>query len=449
MPTSFSNHYRCPDELAEFGITGALSAEAGYFTFRDAICYGRQNGGPGCADVTETLPDVSDRVEHDGTQVRLPFDLSEIVTNLQQERYCTFSEDYLQKFTASTTSQNLYYMIRPFLPVPVRKHLQKLRLSGWDRIAFPRWPVDFTVETLMERTMALVLKSSGLQKMPFVWFWPDGAPSCGMMTHDVEDRAGRDFCDHLMDLNDSYGVKSSFQLIPEVRYEVSASLLDRFRSRGFEVNVHDLNHDGRLFHNRKQFLQRASRINDYVKAFGSRGFRAGAMYRQQQWFDALEISYDMSVPNVAHLEPQRGGCCTVMPYFVGGILELPLTTIQDYSLFHILGDYSINVWKQQIDLIMARNGLISFIAHPDYLIDGRAREVYMGLLAHLRRLRDERKVWMALPGDVDRWWRSRSQMTLVKVGNSWCIEGPDRERARLAYATLENDRLVYKMDGVS
>ena len=53
----------------------------------------------------------------------------------------------------------------------------------------------------------------------------------------------------------------------------------------------------------------------------------------------------MSVPNVAHLEPQRGGCCTVMPYFVGDVLELPLTTIQDYSLFHILGDYSTTLWK--------------------------------------------------------------------------------------------------------
>ena len=91
------------------------------------------------------------------------------------------------------------------------------------------------------------------------------------------------------------------------------------------------------------------------------------MYREQQWYDAFEFSYDMSVPNVAHLEPQRGGCCTVMPYFVGKILELPLTTIQDYSLFHILGDYSISLWQQQIDAIREQNGLITFLAHPDYL----------------------------------------------------------------------------------
>ncbi len=92
------------------------------------------------------------------------------------------------------------------------------------------------------------------------------------------------------------------------------------------------------------------------------------MYREQEWFDAFDFSYDMSVPNVAHLEPQRGGCCTVMPYFIGTILELPLTTTQDYSLFHILGDYSIASWKRQLARSW-RQRPGQFIAHPDYLSD--------------------------------------------------------------------------------
>ena len=159
------------------------------------------------------------------------------------------------------------------------------------------------------------------------------------------------------------------------------------------------------------------------KKFGSQGFRAGAMYRNQEWFDAFDFSYDMSVPNVAHLEPQQGGCCTVMPYFIGKILELPLTTIQDYSLFHILGEYSIDLWKRQIDLILQRNGLISFICHPDYLIESRAQGVYRELLGHLARLRAEKRVWISLPRDVDHWWRSRNQMKLLPQGEGWKIEG--------------------------
>jgi hypothetical protein len=173
------------------------------------------------------------------------------------------------------------------------------------------------------------------------------------------------------------------------------------------------------------------------------------MYRNLAWYDAFDFSYDMSTPNVAHLEPQRGGCCTVMPYFVGNILELPLTTSQDYSLFHILNDYSIDLWKEQIELIHKRNGLISFITHPDYLIDERARKTYAQLLDHLRKLVDRTGIWAALPGEVDAWWRSRNEMKLVRKGDEWAIEGPSHAQARVAYAILDREGVHYELAGVT
>ena len=45
------------------------------------------------------------------------------------------------------------------------------------------------------------------------------------MTHDVETAAGRDFCQTLMDIDDSFGVKASFQVIPEERYRVDEEFL--------------------------------------------------------------------------------------------------------------------------------------------------------------------------------------------------------------------------------
>jgi len=171
------------------------------------------------------------------------------------------------------------------------------------------------------------------------------------------------------------------------------------------------------------------------------------MYRNLDWYDAYEFSYDMSVPNVAHLEPQRGGCCTVMPFFVGDILELPLTTTQDYSMFYILNDRSINLWKTQLDLIRKRNGLMSFISHPDYLINRSNRQVYETLLDYLQQMVARESVWAALPGDVDRWWRARRQMKLVPSGDNWEIVGPEKERARLAYAVLDGGRVRYEIAG--
>jgi hypothetical protein len=333
--------------------------------------------------------------------------------------------------------------------VSVRKHLQKIRLNGWQRIGFPRWPMDVTVETLMEQVMARLLKQGGLRRVPFIWFWPDGAESCAIMTHDVEGQVGLAFCDRLMDLDDSFGIKSAFQLVPDAHRGTLGDLAGKLRCRGFEVNLHDLSHDGQLFQNEKQFLARAAQINEYARQFHCRGFRSGAMYREQRWYSALDFSYDMSVPNAAQLEPQRGGCCTVMPYFVGDILELPLTTTQDYSLFHILGEYSTALWKAQTELLLSKNGLISFITHPDYLSEPRALAVYTELLEHIAELRAERGVWTALPAEVDRWWRSRSRMTLVADGASWRIEGPGSRRARVAYASLEDDRVVYTVDDAS
>jgi hypothetical protein len=441
--TSFLEYFRCPPSLAAIGTQHRLSASDGFFKFGSATAFGRFAGGQPQSHATDTLADVSNSVAAKNGEALLPFDLTEVATNLRQERYRQNGYTFLQKTTSGEAAQRLYYLLRPLMGVAVRKHLQKVRLSGWEKIPFPAWPVDFTVETLMEGAMALLLKSMPGSRLPFIWFWPDSARAAAMMTHDVEGRAGLDFCQELSEIDEAHDIKSAFQLIPEGHEDAWQKTATPLRARGFEVNLHDLNHDGQLFANKAEFLARAKRINNYAREFQCEGFRSAVMYREQRWFDAFEFAYDMSVPNAAHLEPQRGGCCTVMPYFVGDILELPLTTAQDYTLFHILNDYSTTLWKTQIELITGRHGLVSVITHPDYLVGRRERDVYVELLRHLVDLRDRQGVWMALPGEINRWWRNRNRMQLTAAGDGWQIEGADSHRARVAYATLEDDRVKY------
>jgi glycosyltransferase involved in cell wall biosynthesis len=440
---AFLDYYRCPPALTLLAVHPQLSSETGYFKFGDSIGFGRVAGLSPAPYPTDSLVDVIDSLGDSSARPVLPFDLTEVVTNLREERYRRNGYSWLERTATASSVQRLYYGVRPLLPIGVRKHVQKAALSGWRRITFPRWPVDATVDTLMQSVMAVLLRRAANTSIPFVWFWPEGATACAMVTHDVEGQAGLDFCDRLMDLDDSFGIKSAFQLIPEGPHQAWRTTADRLRARGFEVNLHDLNHDGLLFARRGEFLDRAKRINRYARELQCEGFRAGAMYREQSWFDAFEFAYDMSVPNAAHLEPQRGGCCTVMPYFVGDILELPLTMTQDYTLFHILNDYSVRLWKEQSALIVNRHGLVSVIAHPDYLVGSREREVYTDLLRHLVALRESDGLWMALPAEINRWWRDRRQMTLVPDGTGWRIEGPGSERARVAYASLSEGRVAY------
>jgi hypothetical protein len=427
-------------------VTDSAPGETGFFQFgKGNICYGRCKTGV-AADVAGSSDfDASKDVHLHSTSIQLPFDFTEVVENLRLERYRQQGNGSFRLFASSEPVRTIYYLTRNCLPFRARRELQRIYFRNWKELPFPAWPVDFTVDTLHEEILRFLLQAGGAKKIPFVWFWPEGAPSCVIITHDVETSAGRDFTFRLMDLDDAHGIKASYQVIPEKRYEIPDEYVSGIRSRGCEFNIHDLNHDGQLYSERAEFARRAAEINSYVHEYKTQGFRAGAMYRKQDWYDVFEFSYDMSVPNVAHLEPFRGGCCTVMPYFIGKILELPLTTTQDYSLFHILNDYSIELWKQQLGLIRERNGLMSLLIHPDYLIEPRARKVYELLLDYLRQMIAREKIWAPLPRDVDRWWRARSQMRLVPRGNEWEIVGREKERARLAYARLDGGRVVFEL----
>jgi hypothetical protein len=423
-----------------------LSGKPGYFRFGPQVtCYGQLESGVRARLWSSVLYDARKDLRISGLQIHLPFNPAEVIENFRRERYVESLAPVRERAVAREWVLRSYYSVRKFLPVRIRRQLQRAYFSDWPSRPFPAWPVDFTVDTLHEELLKLSMQAAGIRRLPFIWFWPEGAPSCLIMTHDVETSVGRDFTHQLMDLDESYGIRGSFQVIPEQRYEVPSEYIEEIRCRGFEFNIHDLNHDGRLYQGREEFLRRAATINGYARKYRAQGFRAGAMYRNSDWYDAFEFSYDMSLPNVAHLDPKRGGCCTVMPFFIGRILELPLTTIQDYSLFYILRQDSIDLWKKQVGMIRRRNGLISFIAHPDYLVDRALRRRYESLLDYLRETIYENKIWAALPREVDRWWRARSQMKLVRKGTDWKIEGPQHERARIAYAVLDGDCLAYEV----
>lgn len=443
---SLAQYYRCPKRFSRFACKEPLSANDGFFQFGDrATYYGKCYGYE-----PEQLPEQCSRDLENDCEIKdgityLPFDPSAVVDNLRLEIYV--NNWRLEKPVSALA--DIYYIIRPILPVGVRSRLQKLYLRNWKSLKFPHWPVDTSIDELFQRLLLLSIKSNGVEKVPFIWFWPDGASSCSIVTHDVETNIGRDLCTTLMDIDDAFGVKASFQIVPEERYRVDHEFLSSIRDRGFEVVVHDLNHDGHLYRTQEQFLERTAKINAYGKQYGSDGFRAGVLYRKQVWYDALDFAYDMSVPNVAHLDPQRGGCCTVMPFFIGNILELPVTTTQDYTLFNIFNDYSIDLWKWQIDLIMEKHGLISLIVHPDYIMKPRELKVYHALLDHLSRLRQEKRVWITIPGEVNRWWRQRAAMRLVENGQGWQIEGMGKERACIAYASQEGGQLIFTVESSS
>lgn len=373
-------------------------------------------------------------------------DLARVLDWYRRELYLK-PEAGLRRLLSHRAVRRGYYAIRPFVPAAVRLQAQRYYLGDWTERTFPRWPVDTTVENLLGEHLAKAIQDSGRSSIPFIWFWPRGAAAAAMITHDVETAVGLEFLDTLLDIDHRYGVPASIQLVPEGRYSTSRRLVDRLQAAGWEVNLHGLDHEENLFGDPAAFAKRRAAINHHLAELQIDGFRSPCMYRDAALIDQLDIRFDMSVPNVAHLEPQRGGCCSVFPYSLGRVLELPLTAVQDYGLFRILRQRSIDLWKQQIQTILARNGLMSFIVHPDYVRAKPERELYRELLRHLTGLASDVGIWIARAGDIARWWRQREHLHLIEREGRWSIAGEGSERARLAFARLEEGRPVFEFGG--
>jgi peptidoglycan/xylan/chitin deacetylase (PgdA/CDA1 family) len=448
--SAFLEHTKCLPSSTDRITCSPGDGMPGFFKLGELRLFGRTNGGSVSNGPSENLSSIDSLVRDGNGTVSLPFDPTEIIENLRFEKYAGAANGQTSQITDNKSlSRRLYYAIRPLLPVKVRKYLQRIALQDWSKITFPAWPVDTTVEDFVDWLWIRIFQVTGAKQIPFIWYWPKSSSSCAIMTHDVETGAGQDFCPTMLKIEQEYGIKSAFELVPEVRYEISQEVMEAIRQAGGEVCVHGLNHDGRLFSSEELFRSRAKAINKYAEKWGARGFRSPVMYRNLSWYDAFRFSYDMSVPNVAHLDPQRGGCCTVFPYFVGDILELPLTATQDYPLFNIIRSNPMEMWSKQMNAIVARHGLVSFIIHPDYIIEPERQALYRELLQMLKKYSSEKNVWLALPREVDTWWRERAAMHLECEDGDWSVRGKGSDRAAVAYARLENGKVKYMLPGES
>jgi hypothetical protein len=97
------------------------------------------------------------------------------------------------------------------------------------------------------------------------------------------------------------------------------------------------------------------------------------MLHNLEWFSALNILYDASTFDTDPFEPQSDGVGTIFPFFVQGdksgkgYVELPYTLPQDFTLFILMREKSIDIWKKKLDWIVEQGGMALINVHPDYM----------------------------------------------------------------------------------
>jgi hypothetical protein len=343
--------------------------------------------------------------------------------------------------TQNMSYHNIYYFLKPFIPrsiqLFVRRRITLRKLQSCRHV----WPIEEKAKRPLEGW-------SG---------WPNEKKFAFVSTHDVEGPEGVQNCSQLAKLEEKYGLRSSFNFVAE-DCEVPAELLHYLESLGFEIGVHGLHHDGNLFRSKKIFGKQAIRINYYLKKWESVGFRTPSMYHNLDWIHNLNIEYDCSTFDTDPFEPQSDGMGTIFPFWVTadgraatasaisatpgsvgpelqsatcnaqlvtrnpepitglhrGYVELPYTLAQDFTLFILMKERNIEIWKKKLDWIAENGGMALLITHPDYMngemkkdgIDEYPVKFYKEFLDYLKG-EYEGQYWNPLPREMARFWKQK------------------------------------------
>ena len=130
-----------------------------------------------------------------------------------------------------------YFSVKPLIPRPIRLAVRRWLVQRKLRHVQHVWPI-----------------LPGSERPPKSWMgWPDGKRFAFVLLTMLKVRRDWTGSRILLRLEMELGFRSSFNFIPEGSYTVPSALRSWLADRGFEVGVHDLNHDGHLFSSRKDF----------------------------------------------------------------------------------------------------------------------------------------------------------------------------------------------------
>jgi hypothetical protein len=296
---------------------------------------------------------------------------------------------------------DFYYHVKPAIPRLAQIAIRR-RLAAYKRkIKRNVWPIDPIAAN-----------------KPKDWKgWPETKKFALVLQHDVDAVRGLRNCPKLRELEMKMGFRSCFNFVPE-DYLTPFEFRRGLNAAGFEVGVHGLKHDGKLFSSPAQFHERAKRINHYLKDWGAVGFTSPSMLRNLSLMSELDSEYGCSTFDTDPFEPQSDGVKTIFPFFVSNssgtkaYVELPYTLPQDHGLFVILNEKDNRIWKEKLAWIAKNGGMALLNTHPDYMnFDGGRCALeeypvtrYQEFLEHIRTMYAG-QYWLALPREMANFWK--------------------------------------------
>lgn len=369
---------------------------------------------PGVAEIKETAKKVlASFVFDDGStapaiyinsvgKIASSFDIDDAID-------CILSEAYLNRKRPFTSYLPFHYHLVPAkFRVGIARTLVALK-NRTRKGPFPNWPIDGAADLLRDvrRSLRRYAENDGSNEQPDEISWPGAKRYALCLTHDIDTKEGFRRARNFMELESEFGFASCWFVVLKNCRSNSKSLEGMIKA-GNEIGCHGDNHDERLAHlGQFEIEARLERYKDIIADYNMRGFRSPCLSRTQALLKALGrfFEYDSTFPDteISSRFSHPRGCCSVLPYYLGMLMELPLTMPQDsaFVFSRKTPEEMLNLWIDKLKWIKAIGGLAVLNVHPDshFGMKGAIFDIYRRFLEVIQ---EDKEAWVTTPSRIVR-----------------------------------------------
>ncbi|MAG08657.1 hypothetical protein CMO89_04235 [Candidatus Woesearchaeota archaeon] len=323
-----------------------------------------------------------------GNRIIFNFDPVETIKFLMKERY------YRPKRRLYTYLPVHFHI----LPGSSRKLMKKILFMFRKEKNFPSWPVEKSVELLRHVLLKCIEAIEGRKIKLDIW--PKNKKYVICLSHDVETGGGFKRIPLISKIERKYSLVSSWSIVSN-HYKIDFRLLDSLIKKGDEILLHGYNHDNKLISlDDKKIEKRFNSMARLKEKLKIKGFRSPCLLRSERLYSLLEKNgylYDSSSVDTEKDSQisERNGCCTVFPYMIDGLVEIPLTLPQDARL--LFRSYNmekmVKTWANKLEFIKKVGGVAVINTHPESHLSGNRKNL-KAYHDFLKYIRNDRSAWV-------------------------------------------------------
>ncbi len=332
------------------------------------------------------------------------FDIEQTITRILREQYLAKKRPLMSRLPFH------HHRFPASVRVWVLKTLNKLKQG---KVVFPSWPADNSVDLLRFMFMqAFQLVSK--EQLKKTKKWPLDVKSIVCLSHDVDTIDAARNIEKVAFIEEEFNLKSTW-FITGNKLSQSKKTLNYLHDNGNEIALHGHNHDFKLpFLKIEEIEQRLKIYRVYMEDYNMTGFRSPGMLRTTELLKVLAtyFRYDSTFVDTERYSftTPGEGCCTVFPFNVGPLLEIPVTLPMDISLAvaGLSEQQMLELWLRKIRLIKQIGGVAVLNTHTDSHLSAQPSmlKIYQKLLDTISQ---DKSLKVATLNKVAGYWKRRDE----------------------------------------